>query len=419
MKTGHLLTAIFTGVWAIHPESAQAYLPLIGNIMTGKAEKPKSESLPILTSYVGGISGAASNDRVGIIEMKAPVVKYDTWCESGTESISKLINEMAADSSVKAIIIDIDSPGGEAGAVPILLQSILKAKEKKPVIAYSGNGLTASAAYWIAAACTEIYATFDTDMIGSIGTYLTIADVKAYYESQGLKLHEIYASKSKDKNGVFRQALEGNYEPIIKEYIDPVNNQFIADVKSGRPNVKEEVFSGKVYFAKDALSLGLIDGILSFEEVVDRSIELSKDSKNFNTPNSMFGSKFKALEAFGKKATAERTAEDIQAVNEELKANGIDMVLVGSADHAALVADAGKVADLTSKVSALEATEKTSKEKITNLEKEVGDLKAIVPPTTVSKKDGEDEVEEKKDAFPLTEADEKVAAERKRLNIGK
>lgn len=416
-KSFQLIESILGGVWAINPDAANTYLPFVGRLIQGQITEASFPSSNLITRVDHSNSNAGVSGVLGMIAIKSPIVKYDTWCDYGTESMANWVNELAKDPSIDAIILDIDSPGGSTGAVSVLTEAITNARKSKPVIAYVGNGATASAAYWIASFCDEIYASYETDMVGSIGTYATLADYKEYYEKMGIALHEIYATRSTEKNGVVREAFKGNYEPMKKEMIDPLNNLFINDIKANRPDVKEEVFTGKMYLAKEAQALGLIDGMMSLDQVKERALE-KKSEINSNTNKSMFGSKFKSLEAFAKKAVSERTAEDIQAVNEELKANGIDMVMVGSADHSLLVADAGKVAELTSKVTAFEASEKTSNEKITALEKEVGELKAIVPPTTTSKKEGDDKVEEKEDAFPLTEADERLAAERKRLKIG-
>lgn len=108
--------------------------------------------------------------------------------------------------------------------------------------------------------------------MGSIGTYLTIADYEKYYEQKGIRLVEIYASLSKDKNKDYFEALNGNLEPLRK-VADKFNEMFISSIeknRDGKLTASREVWgTGKVYFAEEALKLGLIDEINSFSNTLN------------------------------------------------------------------------------------------------------------------------------------------------------
>ena len=289
-----LLAAISNSVWAMHPESIQGYYPFVMNALKGMPVQfenlETSKMFQVLSAGSMKAQSVSSfnespKQSVAVINIHDVIVKNDEWCGPvGTNTISQMILEADANPNIAGIILDIDSPGGEASAIPLIAQTIKNAQ--KPIIAYVGNGMAASAGYAIAAECDEIYATFNTDIIGSIGTYLTIADWYKYYQSQGLEMTDIYASLSTEKNKGYRDALNGD-NTAIQAKVDYWNENFISIVKSGRAGkLNEAALKGQAYFADQALTLGLIDGMKSFNECVSRIHELSVDSNATETPHS-------------------------------------------------------------------------------------------------------------------------------------
>lgn len=345
MKSSHLISSFFTSIWAIEPNKAFGYFPIVNQIISGKRNIDVAGELPELESAsYSRKSGGSSTDNektVLVLSYKDVVLKYDQYCgPSGTETLAKQIKQAANDPSIAAIVLDWDTPGGDGGACQLPSQAILDAREKKPVLSYVGNGMCASAGYYMASNSTEIYATFETDEIGSIGTYVTVADWLAYYEKEGLKVMQIYASKSTNKNGPIRDLFaaktdEEKQAAILRlqtEYLDPFNQQFLNTVMEQRGISEDsEVLTGKLYYAKDAEKMGLIDGLKTFDEVIDRAFELSENyqgnNSQINNSNNMFG-KFKALNTLAKTSAEERTPEQLDAVNQELQAIGINGFLM-------------------------------------------------------------------------------------------
>lgn len=385
MNNYTLLKSILSHPWAITPSHAEAYYPAVMNLFKGidpqkhHANETQTIYATILTAGAGKSSKAsfsnntpsANNQVVAVIPVKDVIVKYSVDCGPvGTETIASWIAQADQNPKVAAIVLDFDSGGGDGMAMPFISKVIRDTS--KPIIAYCGNGITASAAYGIASNCDEIYATFNTDEIGSIGTYITIADFKGYYEKQGLKVHEIYASKSTDKNKPFMDALDGNYDNLRKNVIDPFNEQFISMVQTNRPNVNKEVFTGKLYTAQDAIKMGLIDGFKTLDEVISRAFELagitgSNDSSKNSNSNTMFGKKttqFAALIAFAAAKPEERTQEMLDAVNSELQSSGIDGVLM---ERSSIISRDAFQAEQTARTNA-ETALNTANERITELE---------------------------------------------------
>jgi len=277
-------------------KSAEGYMPMVLAMMLGTTVDDLGLASTVVpmnhTSQQPSLAYARSNTRtpsstkekrIAVLPLKHAIIKYDEPCGNyGTETFSELIREANANADISAIVIDVDTPGGMGTACQNPVTAIRECG--KPVIAYAGNGICASAGMYIVSECDEIYCEHGTDEIGSIGTYVTLADFYRHYrEHWHLHVKDVYASKSSEKNRAFREALEkfeedGSAERMIKEYIDPFNEAFIAQVKQGRGDRltdDDQVFKGKLYWAKDALNIGLIDGMKSFNEVLQRAADLA------------------------------------------------------------------------------------------------------------------------------------------------
>jgi hypothetical protein len=135
-----------------------------------------------------------------------------------------------------------------------------------------------------------------------VARYLSIAisflfiDFTGYYKKQGAKVITEYATKSTEKNKAFEELLKGNSKLIIAEELDPINDQFHADVKASRPGISEEVFAGATWNAEDSLKLNLIDSIGTLQDAIDKVFELSKPSTN-KSNNTMSTKKLPRVEA--------------------------------------------------------------------------------------------------------------------------
>ncbi len=170
-----------------------------------------------------------------------------------------------------------------------MLADVIKAAAaSKPVMAVINDGMAASAAMWIASAANEIYVTQATDQVGSIGVYTQIADWNQYYkDALKLNVQDIYAPQSTDKNKDYRDAISGDTSAVEGD-LSVLADQFINTVASNRSGkIKGDTWkTGKMFYAKDAKKIGLIDGIASFDQVVQKmkkSIGNSSSNTNKNT----------------------------------------------------------------------------------------------------------------------------------------
>ena len=295
----NLASAILRGKWLIEPEFAHSQLPLVvelikagatdkGPILAGSSVLRPEVSHPTKISFaasqtdVYSVNPYTSTDRlpynsIAMIDIVGPIIKYGGWCSYGTVQMNDLIIRLSNSDRVKGIILNIDSGGGQADGTGMFAETIRKVRKIKPVITVIQDGIAASAAYWIGSSAQEVYLTRDTDMVGSIGAYTTIYDFSGYFEQLGIIVRDIYAPESKDKNKDYKDALKGD-DKAIEDQLSFLVQDFKKSVSEGRGDrlkVKgEEPFTGKMYFAKEAKALGLIDGVKPMSGVIQRMEEL-------------------------------------------------------------------------------------------------------------------------------------------------
>lgn len=275
-----LIQAVQSSVWAMRPWEALTNIHLAERVLKGellnvKAEdKQRLDSVLISRSNYSSGSNKSTEQFVSSYTIEGVITKADQSCgPEGTVSLMRRLRSNDRNPSVVGHLINIDSGGGEATNIEEVAKLVRSLT--KPVVAHF-NGLCCSAAYGIASGATEIYATLETDIAGSVGVMMTFADWRKHFEDKGIKIHEVYADQSSMKNDVFIQALDGNYDLLKTELLNPFADKFIGLIKEMRPATSghDDIFKGKTFMAKIATEKGLIDGIKSKEEAVNRVFEL-------------------------------------------------------------------------------------------------------------------------------------------------
>lgn len=223
----------------------------------------------------------AEKGAIALLAVDGPIMRSDGWCSMGTETMGKIIKGADQSEQISAIILEVNSPGGQVLGTEQLagvIDSIAK-----PIYTY--GHFAASAAYWISAATDEIWSSGRSNEFGSIGTMVSWKDYSGYFEQLGIKEIEIYATDSKDKNLPFREAKKGNYKPMQEEILNPTNAIFKSEMKRLRA-LPEEVLTGSLYIAETALEKGLIDRIGTREALVShitkKHIQASQHSFSIN-----------------------------------------------------------------------------------------------------------------------------------------
>ena len=186
---------------------------------------------------------------------------FDGWL-SGYTSTSLLAIELqkAIDSDSKKIYIIFDSVGGEVGGIERLSNLIKAGREKKDIIAVV-EGVAFSGAYWLASACTNIICTEKSSEVGSIGVKIKHVDRSEQLKAEGIKITEITAGKDKTVGSQDKPLSDEDFRQL-EDKAKKIHEIFKTEIKNNR-DIKdiEQVATGKVFLAEEALSLGLIDSI--------------------------------------------------------------------------------------------------------------------------------------------------------------
>jgi protease-4 len=296
MKIALLVSDIYRSVWAIEPRLALSYGPLIADILGGKSIDTNivRDDLEVSAISDNGEKynqfADAPKGSVAIIPLKGVMRKYGGLCSYGTEEIASVMMDAVTSRNIDAIVMDVDSGGGAVDAISPLVESIKKAHEAgKPVVALCD--LAASAAYYVASECDSIIASNDiSSEFGSIGVVASFMDMKPYYEKMGVKLHTVYAPESTHKNLPLETALAegGDYSLLKSEVLSPLAKKFMDTVKKNRADTlnhdAEGILNGKMFYAKDALKVGLADKIGNMDVALKEARKLAT-AYQFNNQN--------------------------------------------------------------------------------------------------------------------------------------
>lgn len=191
--------------------------------------------------------------------------------ESGsTLRARRAVRQAVKDQSVSAIVLHVDSPGGTVAGTADLANEVRSAAKQKRVVGYVED-LAASAACWVVSQCSEVYANAGTAQIGSIGTFLGLYDVSGMAEKEGVKPVVIKAGEFKAGGFPGTQISEAQIAEWQK-VIDATQKQFTEAIAEGRRlslSQAESLVTGLTYIASEAESLGLIDGVRSFDSLIE------------------------------------------------------------------------------------------------------------------------------------------------------
>lgn len=206
-----------------------------------------------------------------VINVSGPIFRYAnlfTQISGATsiESLAMAFEKARSNSAVQAILLNIDSPGGEVSGVGEFAAQIRAARGDKKIIAYSGD-MAASGAYWIASAASEIILA-DTARAGSIGVVATYV-IRSSQDSRGVKEYEFVSSRAPKKRP---DLSTDDGRAVIQESVDDLEAEFVKAVAVNRGASIEKVISdfgqGGMLIARKAIAAGMADRLGSFEGVL-------------------------------------------------------------------------------------------------------------------------------------------------------
>lgn len=282
-------------------------------------------------------------EAVGVINLNGAITLSGGESTVGMEQLAQNMLFMSKDKRIKAFVVYANSGGGSSNAVQVMKDTINQIKLTKPVYGLvKKGGMAASACYGILSSCQKIYSESEMNIVGSLGTMIEFSGYAANTTLEsGEKVVRLYATKSVNKNKAIEEALNNdNYELLINEMLDPINENFLNSVIQDRPQLSSTTWDdGAHHFSKNVIGT-FIDGIASFDEVVSMLETESKIVVNnvnkvkFNSNSKMtrddLKSQFPSVHAEivteGITQERERVASWLtyQSADPEMVANGIE-----------------------------------------------------------------------------------------------
>ena len=178
------------------------------------------------------------------------------------------LEQALADKKVNRIVLDVNSPGGEALGIEEAAYLIRSADAIKPVTAFV-DGMAASAAYWLASAAGQIVLSGESSQVGSIGVVLSVSDNRERDAKAGTRKYEIVSSQSPHKR-VDAATEDGRAK--LQEYADQFASIFIKGVAAYRgkdaAHVETSFGRGQMVFARNAVAAGMADAVMTRAELI-------------------------------------------------------------------------------------------------------------------------------------------------------
>lgn len=201
-----------------------------------------------------------AKDKIAILYANGEIVMGNGSENIASATYAKMISDIRKDSTIKAVLFRVNSPGGSAHAAEIIRNELTLLKEKKPIIVSYG-GYAASGGYWISAGCDKIF-TNNTTLTGSIGVFSMIPNVEKIMEDKlGINTVAIKSNKHADMMGL-RRPLDNAEVAYMQNQVEKIYSDFTQIVADGRGMSVErvdELAQGRVWAGVDALENGLAD----------------------------------------------------------------------------------------------------------------------------------------------------------------
>jgi capsid assembly protease len=274
MHYTRILSAFYGTPWAILPSKLleiRAWLQLKAR----GGDVPRAEVAAIVQARRPA-EGVQMANRVAVVQCFGTICHHAGSLDEfsggvSTERLGNTLDGLVADKQVKCVLCVFDSPGGSVAGVPELAAKIRGYRGEKKVYGIC-DGMAASAAYWLASQCAELYCT-PSSQVGNIGVISAHEDLSKQLEEEGIKMTLVHAGKYK---------VEGNpYEELGDEAradwqakVDYYYSQFCGDVAAGRgvsvATVKKDYGEGRMMTSAEAKKAGMVDRVCTVEECLQR-----------------------------------------------------------------------------------------------------------------------------------------------------
>ena len=226
---------------------------------------------------------------------------------------SRLIDSVAGSQRLKALLLDIDSPGGSATGSEVLYRAIQRVAEEKPVYAYV-RGMGASGGYYLACAASKVYA-LPTALVGSIGVIYLRPVLEQLLSKVGVDFSVYKSGEFKDMTGFWRSPTDRESEKF-QELINEIFDNFVTVVAEGRSLDEakvREIATGEIMAAQKGIRQGLVDEIGDFKDALEAAAEAGgcKPTPRWIRPSRSLSQRIFARSGFGQRSGGQALIEGL------------------------------------------------------------------------------------------------------------
>jgi len=234
-----------------------------------------------------------SKNKIAVINVEGTIMTGEaTYGVAGSDTIVDNIQSATQDKSVKALVLRVNSPGGDVWASELITNALNEFKETdRPIVASMGD-IAASGGVWVTTLSDEIFAEKDT-LTGSIGVYGIVPTLDGIYDWAGIKVDGVSSTKAAEWDE--RYAMPEYVKDGIQAGIDHIYEKFVSKVADNRNMSYEDVLpiaGGRIWAGYKALELGLVDKIGGLDEALISAAERSGVEdfvvKNYKKPMDPF-----------------------------------------------------------------------------------------------------------------------------------
>ena len=210
-----------------------------------------------------------SKNNIAVINVEGAIMTGETaYGVAGSDTIVENIQSATQDKTVKAMVLRVNSPGGDVWASELITNALIEFKESgRPIISSMGD-IAASGGVWVTTNSDEIWAEKDT-LTGSIGVYGIIPTLDGIYDWAGIKVDGVSSTKAAEWDE--RESMPNEVKDAIQASIDNTYFKFVTKVAENRGMAYEEVLpiaGGRIWAGYKALELGLVDKIGDLDDAL-------------------------------------------------------------------------------------------------------------------------------------------------------
>jgi ClpP class serine protease len=258
-----------------HPQS---HLPSKQDF-TGKMLEARIKASGFTKAYNNYFTELYSTDkRVLVLPIEGDMSRNGSWSNYGNSFLINQLNAAAQDSDYVGAVLKANSGGGTADSTPEFAEAVANFRKSKTIVTHAAY--CGSACYYVGSQADEVWIDDQAaSSMGSIGTLLIYENYKKYLQNEGIDMEIMRAKGSEDKARVnWIEELTPEARAGLQAMLDACQREFAGAVKRGRAGKikSNEVFTGKMYNASDAVKLGLADRKGTLNGAVKRVLELVK-----------------------------------------------------------------------------------------------------------------------------------------------